>query len=116
VPLPAAKTSSNELAELQSWLSSYDIGSLIDPKTGHVSKSILDLVPKSAGKRLGQRKEAYAGYTPLHVPNWLDSGLAVKSGTQASCMIVVGKFLDQVMQKYIVFPTYVALISHVPFR
>lgn len=101
VPLPGAKASSGELDDLQSWLTSYNIHSLIDSKTGHVSKSILDVIPRKTDKRIGQKKEAYAGYRPLDVPNWLDSGLSVKAGTQESCMIIVGKFLDKIMQKYV---------------
>ena len=77
-----------------------------------MKKDILDLVPKHAEKRLGGKKEAYAGYTPLDVPNWIDSGIAVRggpgSGVQASCMVLVGKFLDLIMQKYVFSPLYLS--------
>jgi xylulose-5-phosphate/fructose-6-phosphate phosphoketolase len=99
VPLPAAKTDKAELADLQGWLESYDIQSLIDPKTGNIDKSILELIPKDAVKRLGRRKEVYAGYEPLEVPSWIETGLGVKAGKQESCMKVVGEFLLKVMEK-----------------
>jgi len=99
VPLPAAKTDKEELADLQQWLESYDIQKLIDLKSGSVDKSILEFVPKVAEKRLGQRKEAYASYEPLDVPSWIGTGLAAKSGNQESCMKVVGKFLLEVMKR-----------------
>lgn len=49
--------------------------------------------------KLGQKKEAYAAYTPLDVPEWGQSG--VQKGSQQSCMKVVGEFLLHVAKAYV---------------
>ncbi|TDL14289.1 phosphoketolase [Rickenella mellea] len=95
VPLPNAKTSPEELACLQEWLSSYDVPALFDAKTGTPKEDVLSVVPKEPGKRMGQRREANTAYVPLKMPEWM--GLAVERGSEESCMKRVGEFLLQVM-------------------
>ncbi|KAH9942735.1 phosphoketolase [Amylocystis lapponica] len=79
VPLPEAKTDDGELAQLEEWLRSYKPRELFD-ESG-----------------LGQRKEAYAAYTPLDVPEWMSLG--VEKGSEQSCMKVVGEFLHEVVKE-----------------
>jgi len=97
VPLPGAKTSKEELDALQTWLSSYDIGELIDVKTGEVCESIVKIVPASPPKRLGQKEEANGTYEVLKTPDWMS--LAVQKGSQESCMKRIGEFLLEVIKE-----------------
>ncbi|KAJ6466558.1 phosphoketolase [Mycena vitilis] len=96
VPLPGAKTSAEELAALQAWLKSYHPEELFTAD-GVPVPEVLSLVPESAEKRLGQRKEAFRGYTPLSVPEW--EGFCSKQGTQDSCMKAVGRLLAAVVKE-----------------
>ncbi|KAJ7671559.1 phosphoketolase [Mycena polygramma] len=96
VPLPGAKTSAEELAALQAWLKSYHPEELFT-SDGVPVPEVLSLVPKSAEKRLGQRKEAFRNYTPLNVPEW--EGFCSKQGTQDSCMKAVGRLLAAVVKE-----------------
>lgn len=96
VPLPSAKTSAEELAALQQWLSSYGPKNLFD-ENGVPSTSVLSNVPTVSSKKLGQRVESYAAYSPLITPDW--KPLCVERGSQESCMKAVGKFLKQVVKE-----------------
>ncbi|TFY60649.1 hypothetical protein EVG20_g7344 [Dentipellis fragilis] len=96
VPLPEAKTNPEQLSALQDWLNSYRAHELFD-ETGQPIQSILDVIPDVNEKKLGQRKEANDGYTPLDVPEWLPMG--VQKGSQKSCMKVVGEFLHDVVER-----------------
>ncbi|KAH8111230.1 phosphoketolase [Phellopilus nigrolimitatus] len=96
VPLPKAKSDTEELETLQHWLDSYRIGELVDLGTGAVAESVLRVVPNSS-KRLGLRKEANGSWTKLKLPNW--GSFEVEKGTQQSCMKTVGKFLLDVVKE-----------------
>lgn len=96
VPLPKAKTDKEELQALQAWLESYKPKELFDAE-GRPNKKILSIIPERQEKKLGQRKEAYAAYTPLDVPAWKPFG--VEKGTEASCMKTIGEFLYQVIEQ-----------------
>ncbi|KAG2147595.1 XFP N-terminal domain-containing protein [Suillus clintonianus] len=97
VPLPLAKTSQEELQALQGWLLSYGPHELFVTKgdegavEGAPSDELLSIVPDKKDKKLGCRKEAYAAFQPIRVPEWIHLG--VKKGSQASCMKVVGTLL-----------------------
>ncbi|KAK7690629.1 hypothetical protein QCA50_005728 [Cerrena zonata] len=95
VPLPEAKHDPEELRLLQEWLGSYNVQEVLPG--GELSESVLSIIPKDDNMKLGQRKEAYAAYTPIEVPAWEDFG--VQKGSQESCMKVVGKFLNTVTHK-----------------
>ncbi|KAF9533738.1 phosphoketolase [Crepidotus variabilis] len=96
VPLPAAKTSAEELGALQKWLSSYKPGELFS-KEGEPNVAILSIIPEANTKKLGQRKESYANYIPLITPKW--ENLCYEKGSQESCMKAVGKFLRDVIKE-----------------
>lgn len=96
VPLPAAKTSAEELQALEDWLSSYNPRELF-AKDGTPNEAILRIIPEVGAKKLGQRKESYANYTPLSTPDW--QSLCVQKGSQESCMKVVGKFFKEVIKE-----------------
>jgi xylulose-5-phosphate/fructose-6-phosphate phosphoketolase len=59
--------------------------------------AVLSVVPERDEKKLGQRRESYAGYEALRTPEWL--GMGVQKGAQASCMKVVGQFLKEVIRE-----------------
>ncbi|KAJ6466563.1 phosphoketolase [Mycena vitilis] len=96
VPLPGAKTSKEELAELQAWLKSYHPEELF-MSDGVPVPEILSLIPEVAEKRLGQKKESFRSYSPLNVPEWQD--FCSKQGTQDSCMKAVGRLLAAVVKE-----------------
>ena len=98
VPLPLAKTSDEELEQLQTWLASYEPKSLFT-KEGVPVDAVLSVIPVINEKKLGQRKESYAAYKPLLIPNWEDN--CVQKGSQESCMKVVGRFLKEVVKEYV---------------
>ena len=99
VPLTEAKTDPEERAQLQQWLSSYDPHKLFP--NGEPNEDILQIIPEEDHLKLGQRKEAYASYEPLNVPNWMETGLPVEKGKEASCMKTVGEFLHEIVKKYV---------------
>jgi xylulose-5-phosphate/fructose-6-phosphate phosphoketolase len=96
VPLPLAKTSTEELDLLVNWLGSYRPSELFNGD-GTPVDDILKLIPERNDKKLGQRREAYKAYTPLEVPDWRST--AVERGTQESCMKRVGQYLRDVIVK-----------------
>ena len=105
VPLPNAKTDSKSLQALQDWLASYKPHELFrmtsEPDDGGERgcpvDEVLSIVPNENAKKLGQRKEAYAAYHALTVPEWIDRG--VQKGSQESCMKLVGSFLKEIVKE-----------------
>lgn len=96
VPLPEAKSSEEELAMLQNWLSSYGPKDLFAADGAPLS-DVTEIIPAAKEKRLGFKKEAYAAFQPLSVPDWMPFG--VQSGCEASCMKTVGTFLREVIKE-----------------
>jgi len=94
VPLMAAKTSKDQLADLQKWLLSYGPAKLFT-KTGDTIDSIKSIIPPVEKNRIGQRAESYKSYEPLNVPEWRKYG--VEKGSEASCMQTIGKMIDQAL-------------------
>lgn len=105
VPLPQAKTSQEELQALQGWLQSYGPHELFATKGGKgvvegaPTEELLSIVPDKKDKKLGCRKEAYAAFQPIRVPEW--THLGVQKGSQASCMKVVGTLLRDTIKEYV---------------
>jgi xylulose-5-phosphate/fructose-6-phosphate phosphoketolase len=95
VPLPAAKTDSEELELLERWLESYVPRELFDA-VGQPISEVLGVVPDNDEKKLGMRAEAYKSYHPISTPDW--TRYAVKYGHQASCMKAIGVFLKDVLE------------------
>ncbi|TFK75126.1 phosphoketolase [Pluteus cervinus] len=95
VPLPNAKTDDVELRALATWLESYKMPDLL--REGEPINEILNVVPTAHDKRMGQRKEAYRVYLPLHLSHWEDE--SVSQGTLQSCMKIAGKFLAKVIEQ-----------------
>ena len=92
-----AKKDAAERAELQRWLTSYDPHKVL--ANGEPSAEVLSVIPEEDYLKLGQKKEAYASYEPLDVPCWLETGIAVEKGSEASCMKTIGEFLHEVVKK-----------------
>jgi xylulose-5-phosphate/fructose-6-phosphate phosphoketolase len=90
--LPKAKQDPNQLKILQDWLLSYKPSELFT-EDGDIIEAIANNIPKKDSMKLGQRREAYAAYQPLKVPDWCKH--AVDKGVQKSCMEKVGEFVDQ---------------------
>ncbi|KAF8442369.1 phosphoketolase [Boletus edulis BED1] len=103
VPLPEAKTSPEELQMLQDWLASYrpeelfTVHSTQGETEGAPISDVTDIIPVASEKRLGFRKEAYVGFQPLSVPDWMPFG--IESGREASCMKTVGNFLSEMINR-----------------
>lgn len=95
VPLVAAKTDAEERQQLQDWLTSYGPKELFPD--GSPNADILSVIPEQDDLKLGQKKEAYASYEPLDVPDW--KPLGVQAGEEKSCMKVVGEFLHEVVKQ-----------------
>ena len=108
VPLPLAKTSTEELDILSDWLKSYGPKELFDGDGSPVD-AILKLVPESNDKKLGQRREAYKAYIPLRVPEWQST--AVERGTQESCMKRVGQYLRDIIVECVLSRYLVKVIN-----
>lgn len=104
VPLPAAKTDKVELDALQAWLSSYKPQELFHLKgsedslqDGRPVDEVLSVIPELKEKKLGQKRESYAAFEALKIPEWIERG--VERGGQESCMKLVGKFLKEVIKQ-----------------
>ncbi|KAF2648105.1 D-xylulose 5-phosphate/D-fructose 6-phosphate phosphoketolase [Lophiostoma macrostomum CBS 122681] len=95
VPLMKAKSEEQQLRGLQAWLESYAPSELFDAH-GSPVQQILDLIPETDAKKMGQLKETYDPYIGLDVPNWMDLG--VKKGEEASSMQVCGALMDKALQ------------------
>jgi len=94
VPLMAAKTNKDQLADFQKWLLSYGPAKLFT-ETGDVVDSIKSIIPVEADKRLGQRVETYKNHEVLKVPDWKKYG--VEKGNEESCMKAIGNLIDQAL-------------------
>ncbi|KAG9247985.1 XFP N-terminal domain-containing protein [Calycina marina] len=92
VPLMAAKTNKDHLADLQKWLLSYNPSELFTEK-GDVIDTIKSIIPIEPTNRLGQRVESYKCHEVLNVPDWKSFG--VEKGKQESCMNAIGRLIDQ---------------------
>jgi xylulose-5-phosphate/fructose-6-phosphate phosphoketolase len=90
VPLTKAKTSKEQLEDLQKWLLSYSPAKLFT-ETGEPVDSITSIIPVVEKNRPGQRAESYKSYEPLNVPDWRKFG--VEKGGEESCMQTLGKSL-----------------------
>ncbi|KAL3963166.1 hypothetical protein ACCO45_000170 [Purpureocillium lilacinum] len=95
VPLSKAKTDKGHLEILGEWLGGYGVGQLLPE--GRPAKSILEVLPKTDSKKLGQVKYGYDAYQPLVMPDWRP--FAQDKGTQASSMKETGKLLAAVASK-----------------
>ncbi len=98
VPLPNAKTSAEELAELQRWLKSYRPEELFTAEGSPVDE-ILSVIPEESEKKLGQKKESYKAYVPLDLPEWSDLAVEKGSHRRESCMKAIGRFLKEVVNQ-----------------
>lgn len=70
VVLTEAKTDENQLALLNQWLGSYNIGELFSKDSGF-GDFVAEIIPDSEDKRLGMNKHALGGpevYKPLNLP------------------------------------------------
>ncbi|GAO46483.1 phosphoketolase [Saitoella complicata NRRL Y-17804] len=105
VPLPTAKTDDEEFKLLDSWLKSYGPEELFN-EDGSPIQDALQIVPDIHEMRMGQRKETYANWRALDVPDFKTR--AVEKGEQTSPMKQIGNFLGDVMEKN---PTSVRLFS-----
>jgi xylulose-5-phosphate/fructose-6-phosphate phosphoketolase len=92
VPLPAAKKDPEELAQLQEWLLSYRPQELFE-ENGDVIDEIRSIIPKNGWKRMGERREVYAGYEGINPVDW--KPLCSDKGDTASSMKIAGKLLDK---------------------
>ena len=95
VPLPRAKVDDEEFRLLESWLKSYKFHELFDLSEGSFKREVLEALPKEEF-RMGIRKETYAAYKPLDLPDWKD--FKVEKGVDESCMKVVGKYCTKVIE------------------
>jgi xylulose-5-phosphate/fructose-6-phosphate phosphoketolase len=94
VPLPAAATDDQELVLLNEWLESYKPAELFN-KDGSPKDIVSSILPENHELRMGQRRETYAGYTPIKVPDW--KSFAVERGAEASCMLTIGNIIDKTL-------------------
>lgn len=94
VPLMAAKSNKNQLADLQKWLLSYGPAKLFTAM-GAPTDSIKSIIPAEDHKKLGQRVETYKNHEPLKVPDWQKYG--AEKGSEESCMLAIGKLIDQAL-------------------
>lgn len=72
--------------------------------------AVLSVVPEKDDKKMGQRRESYAAYKALKIPEWIEMG--VKKGAQESCMKAVGRFLKQVIREYVHRRAFFGIHAH----
>jgi xylulose-5-phosphate/fructose-6-phosphate phosphoketolase len=96
VPLPKASSDKEELGQLQEWLREYQPDTLFK-RDGSPSDNVIKIIPKDALKRMGVIKDAFSGYKPLDIPDWIEMG--EERGQEVSSMKAVGALLDQVLQR-----------------
>ncbi|KAJ6018860.1 hypothetical protein N7499_009958 [Penicillium canescens] len=92
VPLPKAKSDSEELGLLQKWLSSYKPQELFTAD-GDVIDEIKSVIPTADAKKLGQRIESYNSYVPPDLPDW--KKFCAEKGSKESAMKVIGCLINQ---------------------
>ncbi|GAA5851642.1 hypothetical protein JCM8547_001161 [Rhodosporidiobolus lusitaniae] len=104
VPLPDAKTDDSALAQLESWLKSYDSDKFLDFSPDKVKKGsifadiIYESLPKDTERRLGFSKETYNAYQPLELADWKAFGYE-KDKEEVSCMKAIAKYLTDVIKR-----------------
>lgn len=96
VPLPKASSDKEELGQLQDWLREYQPDTLFKGD-GSPSDNVTKVIPKDASKRMGVIKDAFSGYKPLDLPDWIEMGEG--RGHEVSSMKAVGELLDQALQR-----------------
>ncbi|KAJ5259544.1 hypothetical protein N7478_012525 [Penicillium angulare] len=94
VPLPKVKTDKEQLVMLQNWLSGYKPQELFT-ETGDIVDDIKSIIPSNPSKKLGQRIEAYNGYTPPKLPDW--KAFCAKKGTEESAMKAIGNLINETL-------------------
>ncbi|CAG8505806.1 3323_t:CDS:10 [Funneliformis mosseae] len=95
VPLPRVRADDEEFHLLESWLRSYKFHELIDLSEGLFKKEVLEALPKEE-LRMGIRKETYAAYKPLDLPDW--KAFTVEKDSNESCMKSVGSYCSKVIE------------------
>lgn len=94
VPLMAAKTNKNHLADLQKWLLSYGPAKLFT-ESGDATDSIKSIIPVEPNRKIGQNPLSYKNHEVLNLPDWKKYGS--EKGTEESCMKAIGSFIDQAL-------------------
>ncbi|KAF8606930.1 phosphoketolase [Ceratobasidium sp. AG-I] len=103
VPLAAAMSDDDELKILFDWLTSYGAGELLikggqgDKPDEFIKDSVLRILPERIDRRLGMTMESYAGYTPLHVPDFESFGSDKRE--EMSAMKAVARYLAAVIEQ-----------------
>jgi xylulose-5-phosphate/fructose-6-phosphate phosphoketolase len=85
---------------LQDWLASYgpdDLFTVQGKTDGAPLSDVTEIIPAVKEKRLGFKKEAYAAFQPLSVPDWMP--FSIQRGREESCMKTVGIFLREVIKR-----------------
>ncbi|CAB4487870.1 phosphoketolase [Rhizophagus irregularis] len=95
VPLPHARVDDDEFRLLESWLKSYKFHELFDLSDNSFIMEVLEALPKEE-LRMGIRKETYAAYEPLDLPNCKE--LLVQKGDNESCMKITGQYCSEVIK------------------
>ncbi|CAG8554391.1 1895_t:CDS:10 [Ambispora gerdemannii] len=105
VPLPHAKTDDEEFKLFDSWLKSYRIHELIDVdkvKKGAsivdaeiINQRVLDVIPNEKF-RMGSRKETFANYKPLELPDIKE--FMLHKGEFISSMKTIGSYAAKVIE------------------
>lgn len=98
VPLTAAKTDDEQFSMLNKWLSEYSPKTLFDPenKSNILRSGVANIVPSNVSKRLGMRREVYAGHKPLDLPEWRE--FLHPKDKQISAMKATGEYLREVIR------------------
>ena len=105
VPLPEAKTDSEQFEQLKDWLDSYKPWELFRPdENTFLHPDVTAILPKNVDKRLGQLKLTYDNHQALDVPDWKE--FSSKKDDQSSPMKAVGKLLTAVIEKNVCSITF----------
>jgi xylulose-5-phosphate/fructose-6-phosphate phosphoketolase len=83
------------------WLHDYKPRELFD-QDGQPPSVIDKVLLPMEEKRMGRRKETYAAYKPLDLPDWKQ--FAQQKGTNISETMVTGQYLAEVFRKCLRFP------------
>jgi len=86
-------------------LESYKPAELFN-KDGTPKDIVTSIIPENQDLRMGQRKETYAGFIPLKVPDW--KSFCVERGSEESCMLAIGKLIDKT---FVDNPTTIRMFS-----
>ena len=77
----SSRSDPGELADQQKWLKSHKPEELFKDN-GDLIDEVKAIVPEEDSKRLGQRKEVYAGYEDINTVDW--KALCTEKGGKAS--------------------------------